>query len=82
MRDLAGRAVGTGRRKRPVLWAGVLLALVAPLATSVLALAADDFDDAPIGYATARPADPIARLQERIDRGEVTLKRDARRGYL
>jgi hypothetical protein len=40
------------------------------------------FDDQPIGYAQARPTDPIARLQKRIDAGELELEHDARWGYL
>lgn len=42
----------------------------------------DDSDHPAIGYETAQPRDEVARLQERLDRGEVTLKRDPVRGYL
>lgn len=41
-----------------------------------------DFDLEPIRY-TATPAqDPVAKLQQRIDSGEVTLERDDEQGYL
>lgn len=36
----------------------------------------------PIDYLEARAQDPVARLQERLDRGELTLKRDRKWGYL
>lgn len=36
----------------------------------------------PISYSTSPVDDPIARLQKRIDAGEVTLKFDPERGYL
>jgi hypothetical protein len=41
-----------------------------------------DFDHGSIGYTTTPPSDPIARLQSRIDSGEVRLKFDADHGYL
>lgn len=41
-----------------------------------------DFDHGSIAYTTTPPTDPIARLQSRIDSGEVKLKFDAQRGYL
>jgi len=37
---------------------------------------------APINYGTTPAADPVARLQGRLDRGEVTLEREGERGYL
>ncbi len=40
-------------------------------------------DQEPINYRTSTATDPIARLQAKIDRGEVTLKHDEeRQGYL
>jgi hypothetical protein len=35
-----------------------------------------------IAYSTATPDDPIARLQQQIDRGEATLAFDPKHGYL
>ena len=39
-------------------------------------------DNEAIAYSTTTPADPIARLQGRLDRGETTLAFDVRHGYL
>jgi len=69
---------------------GVRLAL---LSVSMLAgpAGADDFqgathlmpfDEETIHYATAKDESPVARLQERITRGEVTLKFGEKHGYL
>lgn len=53
------------------------------VATSVLAVAGGvSNEEEPIRYLTAPVRDPVARLQERIDRGEVSLRFDAQRGYL
>lgn len=41
-----------------------------------------DFDYPGIDYATATPTNPIAKLQRRIERGEVHLENKAPRGYL
>lgn len=38
-------------------------------------------DDPPIGYSKAEASDPIARLQKKIDAGEVELRKDDRYGY-
>lgn len=40
------------------------------------------YDEDLLGYAKSADTGPVARLQERIDRGEVTLTRDDRFGYL
>ena len=40
------------------------------------------FAEAPIGYRSQEVADPIAKLQKRIDRREILLEYDARFGYL
>jgi hypothetical protein len=40
------------------------------------------FSDAPIYYRSEKLDDPIARLQRRLDAGELTLKYDAEHGYL
>src|SRR5262245_2669116 len=39
-----------------------------------------DFDHGPIAYTTAKPSDPIARLQDRIDSGDLKLQYDPERG--
>lgn len=68
---------------RMVTSAGHLLTLVLSvvLLTSP-AVAQNSFDSDPINYSTAEVDDPIARLQRRLDAGEVTLDRDERFGYL
>jgi hypothetical protein len=38
--------------------------------------------DEPINYTTTPSHDPVARLQQRLTSGQVTLKRDNERGYL
>ena len=43
---------------------------------------ADDRERDLVGYFTATPTDPVARLQQRIDRGERTLTYDRKHGYL
>ena len=40
------------------------------------------FADAPINYRSARLEDPIAKLEKRIERGEVTLTYQQQHGYL
>jgi hypothetical protein len=40
------------------------------------------FDEGTINYNKAQPTGPVARLQERLDKGEVKLKYDATYGYL
>jgi hypothetical protein len=40
------------------------------------------FDEETSSYSKAKDTSPIARLQERIDRGEVKLRHDDRYGYL
>lgn len=40
------------------------------------------FDEDSIGYSKAAATDPVARLQARIDKGEVTLDHDPAFGYL
>jgi hypothetical protein len=55
----------------------VLIAVGTPRAQSD-----SDFDHGIIAYSKTAPTDPVARLQRRIDSGEVTLKSDPRLGYL
>jgi len=40
------------------------------------------FRDEPINYLSDRVRDPVAKLQERIDRGRVSLKFEPKQGYL
>jgi hypothetical protein len=42
----------------------------------------DDLEQEPIQYSKTAPQDVIAKLQKRIDDGEVTLRYDPTRGYL
>ncbi|MFN3648393.1 MAG: hypothetical protein ACK47B_02330 [Armatimonadota bacterium] len=71
---------GSRARSRRTVWAA--LALAVPLVGAALALPGDDFEEEPIRYSASTPTDPIAKLQAKIDRGEVSLRRDLRRGYL
>ena len=49
---------------------------------SVSAADAQDFEREPIEYSKTRGADCVARLMGRLERGDVKLEHDARRGYL
>ena len=65
--------------------AGLLLLLVQ--ATGALRAQSDDvldnaYDHGFIAYSKTAPTDPVARLQRRIDSGEVTLDSEPRLGYL
>jgi hypothetical protein len=40
------------------------------------------FSEEPINYLSDNQSDPVARLQQRIDRGEVSLEYEPRHGYL
>src|SRR6185436_5554449 len=40
------------------------------------------FEEEPIRYSKSPDTSPVARLQQRLERGEVTLERDGRWGYL
>ncbi len=66
-------------RRRTYIITSVLLFATAAGAVAQLPTSADH--DA-IAYATSAPGDAIARLQARIDAGEVTLTYDEARGYL
>jgi hypothetical protein len=59
-------------------WAVLIVLAAAP--TRVVAQAAYEQD--PINYLSAPVDDPVARLQKRIDAGEVKLTRDRKHGYL
>ena len=60
---------------------GFLLMLI-PVASSLLAQSDADFDHGFIGYSKKEPTDAIARLQRRIDSGEITLESAPHVGYL
>ena len=60
-----------------------LAAALLAAATALLLAAAPALEnDDPLHYETATARDPIARLQQRIDRGQVKLSFDAKHGYL
>ncbi|NQV24620.1 MAG: hypothetical protein HQ518_09655 [Rhodopirellula sp.] len=65
---------------------GRLLRLILLLGVAVLhqraASAQLEFEGAPIHYATAPVHDPVARLQEKLDRGEASLTWDEKHGWL
>lgn len=61
--------------------AGFFLMLI-PVAGSLRAQSDSDFDHGFIAYSKTAPTDPIARLQSRIDSGEVTLNPEPHLGYL
>jgi hypothetical protein len=65
----------------------VFFSLVLVLGFNLLAPATvrgqqDEFELAPIHYSSTEARDPVARLQQRIDSGEVQLRFDERFGYL
>ena len=47
-----------------------------------LANAQLEFEGAPIHYATAPVSDPVAQLQQKLDRGDAALKWDEKHGWL
>lgn len=59
----------------------LLFCIVLLLSRSGL-LNAQDFEHAPIHYATATPDNPVSQLQARLDAGTVRLKYDDQVGYL
>src|SRR4051812_13990015 len=62
--------------------AAASMAMLAALVGGSLAFSDDAFDEEPIRYAATPARDPIARLQARLDSGEVTLSREPGHGYL
>src|SRR5207247_7559211 len=74
---------GENHARNPRRWLALCaaLAVLAPAVASAWALS-EDIDADPILYSASKPHDVVARLQERVDRGEVTLKYDEARGYL
>jgi hypothetical protein len=65
---------------RPV--AAVVAFATAMMLTSARVRAEIPFERAPINYLTATTTDPVARLQERVQRGQASLSFEDRRGYL
>src|SRR6476620_9349994 len=59
-----------------------LLITFAFLFIAGVASANDDFERAPINYSKAKPSNPIERLQEMIDAGDLQMPFHAERGYL
>lgn len=72
--------MATGISNRRVLQATAAL-LLCPCLLLTTAMA-DDFDKAPISYRESQPTNPISRLQDRLDRGEITFEHDDDFGYL
>jgi hypothetical protein len=60
---------------------GFLLMLI-PVASSLYGQSDSDFDHGFIAYSKTDTSDPVARLQRRIDSGEVTLESVPHLGYL
>ena len=75
------REAGAGRPGRGFLTialaAGMLAGLEAGAARGELPI-----EQEPINYLSAPAHDPVARLQERLDRGEVRLNHEDKQGYL
>jgi hypothetical protein len=59
-----------------------VVVLLIPIAGLSTFQSPSDFEHGVIQYATKKPSDPVARLQDRIDAGEVALKFDSTWGYL
>jgi hypothetical protein len=60
----------------------LVAASVAMLTQVQAAIGQMSLEDEPINYHTTPVRDPVARLQERIDAGEIRLEFDDRHGYL
>src|SRR5690242_17694429 len=69
-------------RRRLSLAVGCVVGTLLPLVGTALALSPDDFENEIINYRKAQANDPVARLQQQIDRGEVKLEYDSKHGYL
>jgi len=69
---------------RPVLSGVLVLFLlpIIPLSRALRAQSDGNFDHGSIAYSKSTPTDPVARLQSRIDSGEIKLEYDPRLGYL
>jgi hypothetical protein len=55
---------------------------IAMLGSYAYAIGADEFEQPPIEYSASTPDNCISELESAIDRSEVTLKREAKQGYL
>jgi hypothetical protein len=60
----------------------VALIFCAPVLALATLQSSGDFEHGVIQYASTKPTDPVARLQERIDSGKVKLPFDPEWGYL
>lgn len=60
----------------------LLLVLGVLIAHQELAVAQLEFEGAPIHYETTPVSDPVAMLQQQLDRGEAALKWDEKHGWL
>src|SRR4051794_22834796 len=80
--DMSGDSwigVGVGRR---AIGRGMPFLVLAILTMSPPARGDLPIEREPINYLSAPAHDPVARLQERLDRGEVVLKHEEAQGYL
>ena len=72
----------SGTVRRGVVAAGVFAAVLLPALGAALAQSSNDFEHEPINYSASTSENTISRLQQRIDKGEVSLRFDSRQGYL
>ena len=56
--------------------------MLMPVAEGLRAQSDGDFDHGVIAYSKTTPTDPVARLQRRVDSGELTLEFEPSLGYL
>lgn len=76
------RATPVARLRRVALaTCGALVFFIPAVGLALLQLPYDTEYEV-IGYSTSAPTDPVARLQRKIDSGDVELQFDARSGYL
>jgi hypothetical protein len=59
-----------------------LLFVLLPVAAALRAQSDGDYDHGLIAYSRTAPTDAVARLQRRLDSGEITLEFEPRLGYL
>src|ERR1700759_3772812 len=85
---IEGRMRGGASKKmmRKASAVGAAMALGSLSLLPILCLAGgqqqDDFDHPAIKYIQETPTDPISRLQQRLDSGQVHLTYNSRNGYL
>jgi hypothetical protein len=60
----------------------VVLLVIVPAGGAPRPQADSDFDHGFIAYSKTAPTDPVARLQQRIDSGEIALQSEPKLGYL